>query len=157
MRTETIIGFPSYTISEDGTVTNVNTGKAKKPSTNSSGYLQVALFEGGKRKFKLVHRLIAQHFMAGSDDLPVINHINGNKTDNRIENLEWCTQSHNMEHAHSTGLIASRLDGKLNLDEVNRIRELIEEGVQGTVIAKMFAISKSMVSNIKLGKRWQAA
>jgi hypothetical protein len=64
----------------------------------------VDLCKNGKKKTFLVHRLVATAFIPNPDNKPYINHINGNKTDNRLENLEWCTQSENMKHSYRTGL-----------------------------------------------------
>jgi len=93
--------------------TNVNSNGAKytskekilKNSLNRLGYLSVTLCNNAKRKTMLVHRLIAIHFINNKENKPFINHINGIKNDNRIENLEWCTQKENVNHAIKNGLI----------------------------------------------------
>ena len=75
-----------------------------KPFDNGTGYLQLGLYKNKKRKFYLLHRLIAEAFINNPYNYPIINHINGVKSDNRIENLEWCTAKHNTNHAFKTGL-----------------------------------------------------
>jgi hypothetical protein len=80
-------------------------GNILKPFKETNGYLQIGLLRNGKRKYFMHHRLIAQAFIDNPNNYPCINHINGIKTDNRIENLEWCTHSQNIIHAYSTGLI----------------------------------------------------
>jgi hypothetical protein len=68
--------------------------------TNNSGYLTVSI----KSKFKKVHRLIAMAFIPNSDNKPFVNHKNGIRNDNRVENLEWCTAKENTRHAWDNGL-----------------------------------------------------
>lgn len=69
-----------------------------------NGYREVILCKNGKRKYMLVHRLIAQTFLENKKNKPQINHIDGNKHNNNVNNLEWCTRSENMKHAYKIGL-----------------------------------------------------
>jgi hypothetical protein len=71
---------------------------------HSSGYKGVMLSLNGKMTFKKVHRLLAIAFIPNPENKPHINHLNGVRDDNRIENLEWCTHSENMQHAYDYGL-----------------------------------------------------
>jgi hypothetical protein len=98
--------YPLYEVSNSGRVRNVHTERILKPAPNSKGYLCVLLYQGSKRNRRsfLVHRLVAQAFLPNPSNLPQVNHLNGQKRDNRVLNLEWCTQSHNMRHAFATGL-----------------------------------------------------
>jgi hypothetical protein len=82
----------------------VNQYKILGTKVNKFGYKEVALSKGGKTKTVLLHRLIAIHFVPNPDNLPVVNHKNGIKTDNRIENLEWVTRSQNTKHAYVNNL-----------------------------------------------------
>lgn len=75
-----------------------------KPNTLAKGYFQVTLYNGKTRKAFQVHRLVASAFIPNEDNQPQINHINGNKQDNRVENLEWCNNTMNQLHAWKTGL-----------------------------------------------------
>lgn len=74
----------------------------------SGGYLKVDISKNAKQKQLLIHRLIAEYFIPNPYNKPMVNHINGIKTDNRIVNLEWCTQKENMKHAFKTGLVGKR-------------------------------------------------
>jgi hypothetical protein len=71
---------------------------------DTDGYIQVLLYKNKKRKSKKVHRLVLESFIENIDNKPSINHINGIKSDNRLENLEWATVSENTQHAYDNGL-----------------------------------------------------
>lgn len=91
-------------------------------------YLAVTLIhDNGDRKQALIHRLVAQHFIPNPENKPEVNHKNGNKKDNRVENLEWCTKSENSKHAHGMGLSKSPMDywkGKLNGTSSKKVNQL---------------------------------
>ena len=91
----TIEGYENYIIFEDGKIINTDTGREMKPSIDKMGYYFICLFKNGKKKFFKLHRLIALAFIPNPDNKPVIDHINRNKQDNRIENLRWATRSEN--------------------------------------------------------------
>lgn len=82
----------------------VRKGQFIKPQKDKDGYLRINLYKNGKPKASLIHRLVAQEFISNPNNLPQINHINLNKQDNRVENLEWCTAQENIKHAASFGL-----------------------------------------------------
>ena len=71
---------------------------------NNSGYECIKLHDGGKRRSYTIHRLVAQHFLSNPNNLREVNHINGLKTDNHMDNLEWVSSSENKLHALKTGL-----------------------------------------------------
>lgn len=88
------------------------------PNKTSGNYLQVYLADAGKYKAFLVHRLVAQAFIPNTDNKPVVNHKDGNKQNNCLENLEWCTHKENVLHAFVTGLnipIDKRKNGVWNV------------------------------------------
>lgn len=70
-----------------------------------TGYHTVTLYDNNRKaKIKSVHRLVAEVFLENKNKYPVINHIDGNKQNNNVNNLEWCTQSHNVKESYRLGL-----------------------------------------------------
>lgn len=96
--------------------TTTKGGILKQSINTRNGYCYVSLSKDGKQRQCRVHRLIAATFFEVDPDRPQINHINGDKTNNSIENLEWCTQSENMLHAYESGLEKKRTKKVVDLD-----------------------------------------
>ena len=95
-----ILGYKNYIVTDKGEVINTNTNHALKKQVNNCGYYRVELSRSGKQKKYFVHRLVASAYIENSDNLPQVNHLNGDKLDNKISNLEWCTASHNHKHSY---------------------------------------------------------
>lgn len=111
-----------YKVSNLGRVKSLNynhTGKEKilRPKKERNGYLRVNLYKNGKNKMFTVHRLVAEAFLENPDNLPQINHKNEIKTDNSVNNLEFCTSHYNMTYKDKHLRIAKKVgcfrDGKL--------------------------------------------
>jgi hypothetical protein len=98
-----IKGFENYQITTEGRIYSIKTKKWIKPSFDKYGYLQVCLKSTKYFSFR-VHRLVAITYLGLSDYNNIVNHINGIKTDNRVENLEWVTQKQNVKHSWGLGL-----------------------------------------------------
>lgn len=104
MLSKIIPDFPNYRIYEDGRVQNIKTEKFLKPSPNSSKYLQLRLQNRGISRSIGIHRLLAQAFIPNPKNKPQVNHIDGNKQNNSLNNLEWVTHQENIQHAYDIGL-----------------------------------------------------
>lgn len=93
-----------YLVSNHGNIKSIKRNIILKSSNNKKGYLQVILGYKGKTKAFRVHRLVAENFIENVDKKSQVNHIDGNKHNNRVDNLEWCTNSENQKHAFKYNL-----------------------------------------------------
>lgn len=100
----TAIENDNYEINEQGEIRRKETKHILKPAKIKNGYLTVVLTKNSKCKTYLLHRLVANNFIKNTNGYKEINHIDGNKLNNNVENLEWCTRSHNLLEAYRTGL-----------------------------------------------------
>lgn len=93
-----------YLVSDDGRIRRVGSNK-DKAVRNKDGYVVTELYEGGSRSHVRVHRMVAEAFIPNPDNKPEINHIDGDKTNNHVSNLEWVTKKENCRHAWDNGLV----------------------------------------------------
>ena len=93
-----------YQVSNYGRVYSKITNKIMKPKIEKDGYYRLGLRKNGVRKFFRIHRLVALAFIPQEEYKPVVNHKDGNKLNNNVENLEWCTVSYNVKHAYDNNL-----------------------------------------------------
>ncbi|AHK11501.1 homing endonuclease HNH [Shewanella sp. phage 1/40] len=153
-----IKGYSRYSIDECGVIKNIKRDYILQPRNSGYGaYLTVALInDSGVRKTKFVHRLVAENFLAKENGRFIVNHKDGNKYNNHINNLEWCTVAENVQHAYDTGLHikASGVDSpntKLSSQKVHNICASLMGGLQITSVAEIHNVSVSIVRNIKKG------
>ena len=126
-----IVGYEGrYQVSNYGRAKSFCSGKARilKPIRRADGYVNIGLHKKGETPHRAIHILVAQAFIPNPDNKPFVNHIDGDKTDNRVENLEWCTPSENVIHVHKMRLIhvskgTKHYKAQLTPDEVRYIRE----------------------------------
>ena len=104
IKTKTIKGFPDYEVTSKGEVYSYKNGERKllKPAVSGSGYHGLSLSNGKEKKAVQVHRLVAMSFLPNPKKLEIVNHIDGNKTNNALSNLEWNTRKGNAKHWANT-------------------------------------------------------
>lgn len=122
------------------------------------GYMEVCTANSSGRKKHLVHRLVGMAFVDGFADRLTINHINGIKTDNRPENLEWVSLAKNTQLQWETGLVDLRGEkqpgSKLTSKRVVYIRALLMQGINAHTIAIVAGVDPTLIYYIRDGKRW---
>lgn len=153
-----------YSVDTFGRVYSHRHNGVKKLSSNvrKDGYEQVVVSVDNVRKTYSVHRLVASAFIGQNDDLTV-NHKDGNKNNNRLENLEYCTQAENNRHAFDTGLKKGRKGSahhfaKLNENDVILIRFLWENRhinkLTQRQMATVYGVSYQTISDVIAKKVW---
>jgi len=151
--------FETYCeISNLGNVRSLRTGKLRKLQIHTDGYYCLIFFVNKLRHTKYIHRLIAEAFIPNPDNKPEINHIDGNKKNNNILNLEWCTHKENIDHAYNNNLIKinrgeNKNNHKLTDNDVILIRSL--NNIKQIDIAKKFNISTKTIRDILNNKTWK--
>ncbi len=161
MKNETWKPIPEYEglyeVSDFGCFRNSVTGKIRKTGKDKAGYHQITVSKDGKRKALGAHRVVARVFL-GESSKPQVNHIDGNKENNRADNLEWVTAQENVDHAISSGLStqAGSANGNSILNErlVKAIKNMTLEGVKRGVIAKLHGVSSNVIGKIQRGETW---
>lgn len=153
MLAKRIKDFPNYFIREDGLVWSLNKHRFLSPCPHTQGYHTVHLCNKGKVKTHFIHRLVAEAFLDKTVNTEV-NHIDGDKQNNHVQNLEWVTHSENKLHALKLGLADSgerHKNSKLTDAQVIEIRELKGKMSQSN-IARKYGVSQTHVSAIHLNK-----
>ena len=147
-----------YQVHPDGSVRSLDRkyhpGRILSKCLDSHGYHRVLLYKDKKAKNHLVHRLVALTFLGG-DGLMDVNHKDAVKTNNSLDNLEWCTKQDNMSHAIDNGLIPSGQNchkAKLTVEQVRKIRE---SSLSSRAIAKLYDITQSNVCIIRRKESWK--
>lgn len=138
-------------------------GRWMKPHKFSrTNHLRVYLSRDGKKYPMMIHRLVALTYLDNPNNLPVVNHLDGNPTNNTVENLEWTTQSGNCSHAVALGLtklpsqVGSRnSNAKLNDEKVVQMRRLYREGFSAPQISEMFGVAVRTAHDAVTGQTWK--
>lgn len=141
-----------YEITKDGEVINKHSGRHVKPQKNGKGYYRVSI--GGRLQF--VHRLVATKYVPNPNNLPQVNHKDGNKLNNCADNLEWVTNQQNRDHAveeklHTMGENCSW--SKLTQEQVSFIRKHTE--LTSLELSKIFNVAASTIRAIRQNRSWK--
>ena len=125
--------------------------------SKTKGYYTVPLYKNNIAKSYRINRLVAQAFIPNPYNLPQVNHKNLNKLDNQVENLEWCDQSYNMQHARINKIFSKPLGNrKINEIQAKEIKDLWKTGkYTQDKIGKMYNLAGSTISYIVNNKRWK--
>lgn len=144
-----------YSVSSCGQVySNFRGGRIRRQKVNSYGYCVVNLSINHLIRTYSVHRLVAKYFLPDYSEKLQVNHINGIKTDNRLENLEMCTASENLHHAFRLGLkMPHKTTPKLTEEDVREIRRLYST-VSLADLAARFGVAKSTACRANNGTNW---
>lgn len=162
-----IPGFNNKEISNHGNVRNPITGKLLKQTTHKQGYKRITF----NNVAYLVHRLVAIGFVDNPENKPTVNHKDGNKANNRSDNLEWATQLENNKHARDAGLrpVTKKMIAALSLGRIGGVShpksKITEEGlrdirkmygcdIKQSVIAEIMGISRPSVNRIIKNKSY---
>ena len=148
-----------YFVSESGGI--FRDGKELYTSLTNKGYKDGCISINGKRKHLSIHRTVALLYVPNPNNLPQVNHIDGNKLNNHYTNLEWVTNQQNRTHAIENGLQAVGTDmpnSKLTEDDIRYIRENYipkHPELGGMALSKKFGVGSPQISRIANNKRWK--
>lgn len=138
-------------------------GTKVKGGLSTTGYLRTNIWVNGTHKFRSFHRMIAESLIPNPDNLPCINHKDGNKINNSIDNLEWCTYSQNTKHAYETGLEKVMVGEnhhahKLTANAVRDIRANYVKGsrTQGSrYFSEKYGVDVSIINDVVNKRIWR--
>lgn len=167
--------YENYDVSNFGEIRNSKTGRLRKTSISCKGYEMVILFKNGKRKNCSVHRLVAETFIPNPNNLPEVNHKDEIKTNNFVDNLEWCTRIYNenygtgikkaIETKRKNGTLGSHTsrnkgennpNSKITNEQVKYIRNNYiknDKVFGGVALARIFGVKKECIYRILSKKR----
>ncbi len=158
-----------YEVSDMGQIISLRFNKRKllKPSRNKIGYIETVLInKDGKRRNEKWHRIIGKAFIPNPENKPCINHKNGIRDDNRLENLEWCTLKENSIHARDIlkikspfpkGIVPKQLRYRLKFTkkQIMKIKKRLKDGEEGKKISIDYGVSDQTIYDIKNGRTWK--
>ena len=141
-----------YIITKNGEIINKHNNRKVKPQPNGKGYLRVVI---GQKKY-FVHRLVSEKYIPNPENKTQINHKDGNKLNNCVDNLEWVTNQENRNHAVQKGLhLFGEKCAYSKLKEENVIYIFQNKNMPNKILAETFNVSVSTINDIKKGRTWK--
>lgn len=147
--------FPNYKISKSGKIVNIRTGKLISISIHKQGYRVVRLWCKGVSRLMKIYRLKAEAFIPNPENKREVNHLDGDRMNEKLKNLEWATPSENMKHAFKNGLAKGQFGKgskhqlrKVSLEDIYEIRRLRKEGKKLKEIGAIYNLVDRTVCNI---------
>ena len=156
-----------YSVSRDGQVWSHRKERFLCSGDNGKGYRFVHLFKNKQSSRFYVHRLVASEFVDGKCEGKIVNHIDGNKSNNVAENLEWVTPSENMKHAWKHGMCLAwdkqvaavkeynKTKRALTDDQVRRIKAMHSDGHSQNSLARQFSVGVGTINTMLKGKSYK--
>jgi hypothetical protein len=149
----------SLILYNNGTIRSKKTKRLLTMTPGKNNYIFICwTYEDGRRGRRSVHRIIAEAFIPNPLGLPHINHINLNRQDNRVENLEWCTAKHNIGHSIKLGGINPKgqfnANAKLTEEQALAIK-YNHPHLNGVEVAAIYGCTRHLVNNIRSGRTWK--
>lgn len=135
-----------YLISDKGQIFNTRTNRYIQGGVNNIGYHRITLYDKGNKTRYFIHRLVAELFLLNPNNLPEVNHIDGNKNNNNVDNLEWCDRTHNERSARRIGLKEYKPFEVLFINGTKKNYEFTPQ------LAKELGVTKRTVQNYLQGK-----
>lgn len=131
-------------------------GKLMKPGSSPNGYKIITLQKKGKIKYQTVHRTVITVFTPNPENKSQVNHIDGNKENNSVENLEWVTESENKQHALDTGLFSSKGEDNPNVKLTeSKVRCIRLSNLAPLEISKIYGVSRTTIIKIRARRTWK--
>lgn len=157
-----IPGYTGYMVSSDGQVFNSNSGAngslLKQEDRQGYRFVRMKRDDGVKKNLR-VHRLVAKAFLKNPENKREVNHKNGDKSDNRVENLEWCTPSENAKHSyavlHRDPPVKKGSGLRVRLLNETQVQIIRETNISCRKLAELFGVSRSTVNNVRLGRSYR--
>ena len=149
-----------YIIYSDGWIWSKHKGDYLKPQDNGLGYQKITMRVNNKRKNVYIHRLVAETFIPNPNSLPEVNHKDGDKSNNNVNNLEWCTGLQNKHHAAENGLTLKGERNHAHKLTEEQIKTIRSEYVFGSkdksqrALARKYGVSQTAIRYILSGKNW---
>lgn len=129
----------------------------RKITIDNRGYYRVCIGRDSIKETLKVHRLVAQHFIENPNELPEVNHKDGNKLNNDVSNLEWETRKGNMRHAADNKLLAIK-KGSANAASIlteSQVKEIHESNLSARQLAKLYPVTEATIYDIRGGRHWK--